>query len=85
MSAEEQATRARTAYEAFLPGGRAHPCRDRLGPYFWFCVRDRARQGDGGVNDHTREDSFGLVTPEWTHRFPAFDAVKTALAKAVDP
>jgi hypothetical protein len=83
MSADEQAQRAALAYESFLPGGFAYQYRDRLGPFFWFSVRDRAIAGDGGVGDLSREDSFGLVTNDWSVRFPAFDAVQGTLAKAI--
>jgi len=81
VSAEEQATRARMAFEAFLPGGFAHPYSDRLGPFFWFGVRDRTRAGDGAIGDRAREDSFGVVTADWTHRFPVFETLKTAFAR----
>jgi hypothetical protein len=83
VSADEQAIRARLAYESFLPGGFAYPYRDRLGPYFWFSMRDRAIAGDGGVSDRSREDSMGLVTADWSFRFPAFGAVQATLAQPV--
>jgi hypothetical protein len=81
MSADEQAARARMAFESFLPGGFAYPYRQRLGPFFWFSVRSRSIAGDGGVNDRSREDSFGLVSADWATTFPAFDAVRVALAR----
>lgn len=84
-SADEQANRARLAYESFLPGGFAFPYRDRLGPLLWFCVRNRAADGDGGVDDLSREDSFGLTTADFSYRFPAFDAVKSALHEPIGP
>jgi hypothetical protein len=79
MSADEQARRAELAYESFLPGGFAYPYRERLGPFFWFSVRDRSIDGAGGTTDDTREDSFGLITADWSTRFPAFAAVQAAL------
>jgi len=87
MSADEQARRAQLAYESFLPGGFAYPYRARLGPFFWFSVRNRSVDGPGGAADRSREDSFGLVTADWSQRFPAFDAVQAALARpaANDP
>jgi hypothetical protein len=82
MTPDEQAHRAELAYESFLPGGFAYPFRDRLGPFFWFSVRDRSIDGAGGATDDAREDSFGLVTADWLTRFPAFGAVQAALGQA---
>jgi polysaccharide biosynthesis protein PslG len=81
MSADEQARRAQLAYESFLPGGFAYPYRDRLGPFFWFSLRNRSIAGGGGPSDRSREDSFGLVTADWSVRFPAFDAIQATLAR----
>jgi hypothetical protein len=85
VSPDEQATRARLAFEAFLPGGFAYPYRDRLGPYFWFSLRDRSVSGDGGVNDGSREDSMGVVTADFSFQFPVFNAIATTLARPVGP
>ena len=87
MSADEQAWRAELAYESFLPGGFAYPYRARLGPFFWFSLRNRSIEGAGSPADRSREDSFGLVTADWSVRFPAFTAIQAALARpaANDP
>jgi polysaccharide biosynthesis protein PslG len=87
MSADEQAQRAQLAYESFLPGGFAYPYRARLGPFFWFSLRNRSISGGGGSADRSREDSFGLVTADWSVRFPAFEAIQATLARpaANDP
>jgi hypothetical protein len=81
MSPDEQARRAALAYDSFLPGGFAYPYRDRLGPFFWFSIRDRSIDGGGGTADDSREDSFGLVTADWSTQFPAFASIQAALAQ----
>jgi hypothetical protein len=80
-SQTDQATKGRQAFEAFLTGGFAAPYRDRLGPFMWFCLRDRAIAGNGGTGDASREDTFGLFTNDWLVKFPAWQTVHDALAK----
>jgi hypothetical protein len=80
-AATDQANKAAAAFNAFLSTGFAGPFRNRLGPYFWFCVRDRAINGNGSVSDASREDTFGLYTNDWSVRFPAWQAVHDALVR----
>jgi hypothetical protein len=74
VSASEQAIRARLAYESFITGGFAAPYRARLGPYFWFTLRDR------GTDSGQRDNTFGLTSFSWVP-YPAYAAVKAALAR----
>lgn len=79
VSATTQATRAGMAYDGFnswLKPYRAPQVPvDRVGPYFWFCLRNRAT-GDA------REDGFGLESQSRTHQ-PAFATVQTACGKTL--
>lgn len=78
MSEAEQAKRAGHAFEAFdtwtLADGSS--MRDRLGPYFWFTLRD--------WNDasEARARTFGLMDPAWVPH-QAYGTVQEVLARTI--
>jgi hypothetical protein len=71
VSEAEQALRAGMAFDAF--NGFLAPYRSRMGPYFWFTLRDR------GSNSTQRDNTFGLLDVNWGAHLAAA-TVKTSLA-----
>lgn len=69
-TAADQANRCQAAFEAYLSGGCLNSVKDRLGPFFWFCVADRTT-GD------SREDSFGFMDSTLTTKHTIYDQMKT--------
>ena len=71
VSEAEQALRAGMAFEAFNTW--AKPLRDRLGPFFWFTLRDR------GSNSSQRDNTFGLMDTAWNPHLAYAEAQGTLL------
>ena len=69
-SESTQADVGQDAYAAYLDGGCLETVRDRLGPFFWFCVADRTT-GNG------REDSFGFMDSSLTTKHTIYDQMQT--------
>lgn len=69
-----QRDRAHATYAALMPGGCLESVKDRLGPLFWFCVRDR-NPADTGADP--REDSFGFASNDGVTHYLVYADMKT--------
>jgi hypothetical protein len=70
-----KSTTAQALYNALLPGGCLASVITRMGPVFWFCVRNR------NIGD-PREDSFGFVSNNGVTHYAAYTPMQTLWAQA---
>jgi hypothetical protein len=73
-STTQQAQIADNLWRTVLPNGCLAPYKDRMGPFFWFCVHDR------GTDQTNRENAFGMKTQNFGTTYPVYNTTKSDFA-----